>query len=217
MLTRLLAHLRQQWAGVLALFLVLTGGVAYAANTISSADIINGEVKTADIADTDGVRTADVRNDNLTGGGLAAADLRSGSVGSAEVADNAVVSGDIKNGEVSVLDTNKTIPSGATITGAFSELEDDGGGTAPVAELKFGVDFNGLRAPTALTDADVSFDDVGISADAALNGEESSACTGGVGIPTAPPGKVCIYLFQEGVTDGTAQAQRLGAGTGFAQ
>ena len=48
MLVRILGHLRAQWAGVLALFLVLTGGVAYAANTVFSTDIVDGEVKTAE-------------------------------------------------------------------------------------------------------------------------------------------------------------------------
>jgi hypothetical protein len=43
MLTRLLVRLRE-WAGVLALILVLTGGVAYAANSVFSADIVNNEV-----------------------------------------------------------------------------------------------------------------------------------------------------------------------------
>ena len=33
-----------------ALFLVLTGGVAYAADTIFSSDIVDGEVKAEDIA-----------------------------------------------------------------------------------------------------------------------------------------------------------------------
>jgi hypothetical protein len=45
-----------------------------------------------------------------------------------------------------------------------------------------------LRAPKALTDADISFDDAGISAAAASNADESSGCTGGIGIPSAPPG-----------------------------
>ena len=36
--------------GALSLFIVLAGGTAYAANTIRSADIVNGEVKTADLA-----------------------------------------------------------------------------------------------------------------------------------------------------------------------
>ena len=33
----------------LAFFGVLAGGTAYAANTVFSADIVNGEVKTADL------------------------------------------------------------------------------------------------------------------------------------------------------------------------
>ena len=51
----------------------LTGGVAYAANTVFSSDIVN-----------DQVFSADVRNDSLTGGGLAAVDLRPDSVGPSE-------------------------------------------------------------------------------------------------------------------------------------
>ncbi len=47
--------------GALALFLVLTGGVAYAANTVFSTDIVNNQVY-----------SADVRNDALGNGGLAA-------------------------------------------------------------------------------------------------------------------------------------------------
>ena len=49
-----LAHLRQQWLGALAVALVLTGGTAYAldgSNTVFSDDIVNGEVRTADIRD----------------------------------------------------------------------------------------------------------------------------------------------------------------------
>jgi hypothetical protein len=73
---RLLSHLT--YANVistLALFLVLSGGVAYAANTVFSSDIVDNQVY-----------SADVRNDTLTGGGLAAADLRPGSVGPSEAA-----------------------------------------------------------------------------------------------------------------------------------
>jgi hypothetical protein len=96
MLARLLAHLQRQWMGALALFLVLTGGVAYAANTIGSSDIIdesilsqdvkNGEVKTADIG-TNQVRSADVRNDSLAGGGLTGADINESGLGIVPNAD----------------------------------------------------------------------------------------------------------------------------------
>ena len=93
MLTRLLIQLRE-WAGVLALILVLTGGVAYAANTVSSTDIVN-----------DQVYSADVRNDTLAGGGLARADLRAGAVGTSEVLDDIAPGGglgaaDLRSGSV---------------------------------------------------------------------------------------------------------------------
>jgi len=74
MLRTVASHIRNQWAGFLALFLVLTGGIAYAANTIGSTDIINNEVY-----------GADVRDDSLAGGGLGHVDLKAGSVRSSEV------------------------------------------------------------------------------------------------------------------------------------
>ena len=65
---------RISW-GALALFLVIAGGTAYAANTIGSADIINGQVKSVDIGDNQ-VQSADVRDDTLPNGGLTGADVR---------------------------------------------------------------------------------------------------------------------------------------------
>ena len=85
MLARILGHL-QQWSGVLALFLVLAGGVAYAANTVFSEDIINGEVKTADIGN-DQVRSADVRDDTLANGGLGGADIAPDSLQGADIVE----------------------------------------------------------------------------------------------------------------------------------
>jgi hypothetical protein len=99
-----IAHMRQQLIGTLALFLVLTGGVAYAADTIGSSDIIdesilsqdikNNEVKTSDLAansvqtgkiGNDQVFSEDVRDDTLANGGLTAADLANNSVGASEL------------------------------------------------------------------------------------------------------------------------------------
>ena len=91
---KLLAHLRQQWMGALALFLVLTGGVAYAADTVFSADIVNGEVKSVDIGNNQ-VRSADVRDDGLADGGLAADDLQPDAVGSSEIAADSVGSSEV--------------------------------------------------------------------------------------------------------------------------
>jgi len=64
MLSSLVAHVRQQWMGALALFLVLTGGIAYAANTVFSRDIVNNQI-----------RSVDVRNERA-GGGLTGADIK---------------------------------------------------------------------------------------------------------------------------------------------
>jgi hypothetical protein len=71
---------------LIALFVSL-GGTAAAlsgSNTVFSDDIVDNQVY-----------SADVRNDTLTGGGLAAPDLRPGSVGTSEVATNSLNGGDI--------------------------------------------------------------------------------------------------------------------------
>jgi hypothetical protein len=64
MIRTVLVHLRAQWAGVLALFLVVAGGTAYAANTVFSSDIVNGEVKAADIA-TGAVHTSEIGDNQV--------------------------------------------------------------------------------------------------------------------------------------------------------
>ena len=96
------AHLRANVVGYLALFVALSGtAVALpATNTVFSDDIVNGEVKSKDISDTNGVRSADVRDDDKNGGGLAAIDLARGSVGSSEIATDGVGSAEITTGAV---------------------------------------------------------------------------------------------------------------------
>src|SRR3954454_9848895 len=72
----------------LTLFLVLSGGTAVAltgSNTVFSDDIVDNQV-----------RSADVRNDTLAGGGLTAADLGPGSVAGSEVKDNSLGGADVK-------------------------------------------------------------------------------------------------------------------------
>ena len=66
MIARLLAHLRQQWMGALALFLFLASGTAYAANTVFSSDIVDGQVKTADL-DGGAVTSEKVADQSLLG------------------------------------------------------------------------------------------------------------------------------------------------------
>jgi hypothetical protein len=86
-------------ASAIALFVALGGGTAGALgghNTVFSDDIVNGQVKTADVAD-----------DTLSGGGLVAADLRANSVGSSETGS---AEDEIKDGAVDAQDINGAIP-----------------------------------------------------------------------------------------------------------
>jgi len=78
MIGKLFAHLRQQWLGALAVVLVLTGGTAYAldgSNTVFSDDIVNNEVRTADLKDAN-LTTVDIRGDAVTTGKIADGTIR---------------------------------------------------------------------------------------------------------------------------------------------
>jgi hypothetical protein len=114
MLARLLAQLRQQWMGALALFLVLTGGTAYAANTVLSSDIVDGEVKSVDIG-TSQIRSGDVRNDNLSAGGLSSTDLAPGSVGPSEVTDGTLNDEDVAERVFNFTGDIGTVPAHACV------------------------------------------------------------------------------------------------------
>jgi hypothetical protein len=62
------AHLRQQWMGALALFLVLSGGSAFALaghNTVFSDDVVNNQLKSADLKNGKAVSGIDVKNGSL--------------------------------------------------------------------------------------------------------------------------------------------------------
>ena len=53
MLRTVLVRLRNQWLGALALLIALGTGTAYAANTDFSSDIVDGEVRSADLQELD--------------------------------------------------------------------------------------------------------------------------------------------------------------------
>jgi hypothetical protein len=79
-------------ASAIALFVALTGGTAVAlsgSNTVFTDDITDNNVY-----------SADVRNDTLAGGGLAAFDLRPNAVGSSEVSTGAVGTTEVANGSL---------------------------------------------------------------------------------------------------------------------
>jgi hypothetical protein len=71
---------QQQWAGLIALFLVLSGGTALASHEdIFSNDIVDGEVKTQDIGSGQ-VRTVDLGTNSVTSGRIAGQAVQSSDV-----------------------------------------------------------------------------------------------------------------------------------------
>jgi hypothetical protein len=94
----------------LALTAALGTGGAYAANSISTSDIIDNQVT-----------SADVRDDNLGFGGLSAKDIGPGAIGSSEVQDNSLTGADIANDSVTGTDINEaSLNMPPTTTATFS-------------------------------------------------------------------------------------------------
>ena len=81
------------------LFIALATGTAYAANTVFSADIVDGQVKTVDLA----------------GSGVTAAKLANGAVATDKLADGAVTSGKVMNDNLTGGDVAANSIKGADI------------------------------------------------------------------------------------------------------
>lgn len=190
----------------LALFLALGGGAVWAAGQITSKDLAKRAVKSKNIADNavktpqiknSSVNSGDIRDQNITGGDIAentieTSDLRDGAVKGGKVADGSLTGADFQAGTLSP--TKFGLQPGDTIRGAVGADFD-----AHAAAIDFGVIASlPVPATNALTDGDVSIqvdtwgDGGGQTKPTTTDG--SSQCSGSLAEPTAPAGKVCVYV-----------------------
>lgn len=145
--------LRSNVAGYLALFVAL-GGTAMATQrggtgTIDSQDIIDGQVMTTDISNSNGVRSADVRNDTLAAGGLAAVDLAPDSVDTSELVADSVDTSELVAGAVG---TNE-IGVNEVLSRNIALNEVNGGDIANDAVSSTDIASDGVRALEIAADA----------------------------------------------------------------
>ena len=99
----------------------LGGSTAYAANTVFSEDIANGEVFSVDIADNR-VASNDVRNDDLR-----SIDILDESLAGADIADSSLTGSDVASSSLTGIDV-----SNGSLTG--SDILDESLGTTEIAD-----------------------------------------------------------------------------------
>lgn len=78
------------------------GGTAYAANTVASRDVIDDSLESRDLRNNAAVRSPDVVDDNVTGGGLVGTDIRNEALTSSDV--SALTGADVNDGSLSGAD-----------------------------------------------------------------------------------------------------------------
>jgi hypothetical protein len=159
----------------LALTIALGTGTAYAANTVFSTDIVDGEVKNVDLADnsvTTGkitpnhVYSVDVRDDTLANGGLTAVDLAPDSVTTSELLDGTVAGLDVLDGSLTGDDIASSSLTGSDVSNGSltgSDILDESLGTTDLADGGINTSdlalssITGSRiAPSAVTGSDIA-------------------------------------------------------------
>jgi hypothetical protein len=115
---RISKYVRRNILAMVALFFALSGGAAWAANTITSADIVDGEVKSADIGDGQ-VKEADVGQ-----GAVASAEVKNDSVANGDIAPNSLTSGRVADGSLTGTDVANNSLKGADVDESTLDVGD---------------------------------------------------------------------------------------------
>jgi hypothetical protein len=151
----------------------VTTGSAYAANTVFSTDIVDGEVKNADIAGNS------ITSNRIYPGSVMNTDLGDGAVDSAKILDESVSSSDLASNSVGATEiADSTIDSGEIVDDSLFDT-DLATGSVRGPELLDGAVANADLASNAVTSAKVAANALTTAdiAGADVNG-------GGVSVPT---------------------------------
>jgi hypothetical protein len=114
----------------LALFLALSGGVAFAASKVHSGDIANGAVKTSKLhqraVSSGKLALGAVRSNQIADGAVSSTQIANGAVNSAQIANGAVSSAQIRAGSVAPSDLQVPLSFAANPTGGSVRVPTSG-------------------------------------------------------------------------------------------
>ncbi len=163
---------------------VALGGTSFASDTVAriSAAINGKKIK------KNSLPANRIKKNTVTGTQVRESKL--GKVRQATQADNAARLGLTPAAGYQTF-SERSIPSGTTVTGAFGLQHFFSASGASQDHLREAVSLPG-PAPTALDDSDVNF------ANGTAPVDDDATCTGTPDAPTAPPGKACLYLLASG-------------------
>jgi hypothetical protein len=134
----------------LALTIALGTGSAYAANTVFSTDIVDGEVKTFDIGD------GEVKYTDIGGNQVTTTKIKAGNVGMTDLADNSVDSAKLQTDSVNASEiADNSIDAGEIIDNSLFAA-DLGSASVGTSELESNAVDGSKVADNGLTTADLA-------------------------------------------------------------
>jgi hypothetical protein len=191
----------------LALTIALGMGTAYASNTIRSGDIVNGQVKTVDLAH-DAVTTGKILD-----GEVGTLDIGTGAVTSTSVADNSLTSSDlgpssVGSDEIATDGVGATEIADNTIDGG--EIIDNSLGQADIATGGVGtleVSDNSLSGTDIANNSITTADIAGVDANGAISLGDGAVANGrcsffDISVPGAIADQVVIISARDSLPSG---------------
>jgi hypothetical protein len=157
MLERLRPRSAYDVIALLALCVAVGTGGAYAANTVRSEDIVDGEVMNADIGanamTSSKLANGSVQNADLGPDAVTTSKIKAGNVGGTDLAANAVTSAKVLDDDLTGADIAEaslgSVPQADTLDGFDWTFFAQAGATAPDSELLDGLDSEDFLAATA--------------------------------------------------------------------